>query len=232
MYAKTDPRRNKLLAMLPECEHLLSGLEQINLGAGEILSEPYKKSRYVYFPLDSTVSLYYPMDHGTSAEIALIGNEGMFSIVSFLGGEILPYVAVVETAGLACRLDSRILQQEFNCSGTLQHVLLLYAQTLFTQIAQISVCGRHHSVRQQFCLHLLLLHDRSPSGRFVLTQQAIAHMLGVRRESVSKVSGALRDEGLIKYRRGQITVLDRSRLGRECCECYNIISREFNRLLK
>ncbi len=233
MDMKTDPRRNKLLAMLPvgEYEHLFTALEQVKLGAGEILFEPYKKLRYVYFPVDSTVSLHYQMDHGTSAEIALIGNEGMFSIVPCLGGETLPYVAMVETSGLAFRLDSRILQQEFSRSGALQHVLLLYTQALFTQIAQISVCGRHHSLRQQVCLHLLLLHDRSPAGRFALTQQAAAHMLGVRRESVTKVSGELRRDGLIDYRRGYVTVLDREGMERECCECYDVVSMEFRRLL-
>lgn len=233
MDIKIDPQRNKLLAMLPEGEYqrLHAVLEQVKLGVGEILSEPHKKPRYAYFPVDSSVSLYYPMDYGTSAEIALIGNEGMFCVASFLGGATLPYIAVAETAGYAYRVDVRILKQEFDQAGKLQHILLLYAQALFIQTAQLSICGRHHSLRQQFCLHLLLLDDRSSSGRIALTQQTAAQMLGARRESVTKVSGELRREGLIDYRRGYITVSDRAGLERECCECYGVMSREFRRLL-
>ena len=228
-----DPRQNLLLAKLPpaEYENLQSALEPVSLRAGEILAEPYKKSRYVYFPIDSTLSLYYPMDHGTSAEIALIGNEGMFSIVPALGGETLPYLVMVETAGHACRLDEKTLKHELSRSAGLRHILQLYTQALFVQIAQISVCGRHHSLRQQLCLHLLLMHDRAPADKFVLTQQAIAHILGVRRESVTKVSGELRDAGLIDYRRGHITVLGRPGLEAECCECYGVVREEFRRLL-
>jgi len=233
MRVRTGPRQNHLLALLPEGEygHLFSALESIKLGAGETLSEPHKKLRYAYFPVDSAISLYYPVNHGMSAEIALIGNDGMFSIASFLSGRGLPYMAMVETAGHAYRLDMRILEREFGRGGRLRHILLLYAQALFTQTAQISICGRCHSLRQQFCLHLLLLYDRSPSDWLVLTQQAIAHMLGVRRESVTKVSGELRRDGLIDYRRGKITVLDRAGLERECCECYGTVRQEFQRLL-
>lgn len=228
-----DPRQNLLLAKLPpgEYENLQPALEHVQLRAGEILAEPHKKSRYVYFPVDSTLSLYYPMDHGTSAEIALIGNEGMFSIVPALGGETLPYLAMVETTGHACRLDEKILKHELGRSTGLRHILQLYTQALFVQIAQISVCGRHHSLRQQLCLHLLLMHDRAPADKFVLTHQAIAHILGVRRESVTKVSGELRDAGLIDYRRGHITVLGRPGLEAECCECYGVMKEEFRRLL-
>ena len=233
MNMRTGPRQNHLLALLPEgeCGHLLSALEPIELGGGEILFEPSQKLRHAYFPVDSTISLYYPVDHGMSAEIALIGNDGMFSIASFLDGGVLPYVAAVETAGQAYRLDARILREEFDRGGELQHILLLYAQALFTQTAQISICGRGHSLRQQFCLHLLLLHDRSPSGRLVLTQQAVAHMLGVRRESVTKISGELRRDGLIDYRRGHIAILDRPGIEQECCECYGVVRQEFRRLL-
>ena len=233
MKTKVDPRQNHFLAMLQEEEYgrLQAGLELVKLAVGDVLYEPNKKPRCAYFPVDSTLSLYYPMDHGASAEIAIIGNEGMFSVAPFLGGGSLPYMLVVETAGLAFRLDMRILKQEFDRDGQLRHVLLLYTQALFTQMAQISVCSRNHSLRQQFCLHLLLLDDRSPSGRFALTQQAAAHMLGVRRESVSKISGILREKGLIDYRRGQVAILDRPGLQRECCECYDVVSKEFRRLL-
>lgn len=233
MNTQPNPRQNHLLAKLSavEYESLLAALEEVELCAGEVLAEPHKKSRYVYFPLDCTVSLYYPMDHGASAEIALIGNEGMFSIVPVLGGKALPYRAVVETAGRAYRLDEKILKQELLRSEGLRHTLLLYTQALFVQMAQMSICGRHHTLRQQLCLHLLLLDDRTPSGRCVLTQQALAHMLGARRESVSKISGELREEKLIDYRRGCVTLLDRPRLETECCECYGVVREEFRRLL-
>lgn len=229
MYNKaTDPRRNHLLAMLSpdEYEHLLPALERVSFHAGEVLNEPHKKSRYAYFPIDGVVSLYYPMDHGVSAEIAMIGNEGMCSIVPVLGGEGLPYRAVVETAGYAYRLDVKVLQRELERSDNLRHLLLLYVQSLFVQISQMVVCGRHHSLRQQLCLHLLLMQDRMLSHRISLTQQSIAHILGVRRESVSKVAGELRDDGMIDYRRGRIAVLDRAALQAECCECYGVISAD------
>lgn len=233
MNKNNDPRQNHLLAMLhpAEYEQLLPALEQVRLRSGEILAEPNKKSRYAYFPINGTVSLYYPMDHGTSAEIAMIGNEGMFSIVPVLGGETMPYLATVETAGYAYRLDENMLRRELDRSEKLHHLLSLYTQALFVQMAQISVCGRHHSLRQQLCLHLLLMHDRALSDRFALTQQAIAHMLGVRRESVSKVSGELRADGLIDYRRGQVEVLNRPELEVQSCECYGVVRTEFRRLL-
>ncbi len=228
-----DPRRNRLLEMLPqgEYERLLPMLEQVALRPGEVLVEPHKKPRYVYFPVDGTLSLYYPMDHGLSSEIALIGNDGMHSIASVLGGSTLPYLAMVESGGTAFRLEEKALKQELDRPGSLGHILLLYAQALFIQMAQISVCGRQHSLRQQLCLHLLLMHDRMLSDKFRLTQQAIAHMLGVRRESVTKASGELRDAGVIGYTRGHITVNDRPGLEGRCCECYGVLKLEFGRLL-
>lgn len=228
-----DPRRNRLLEMLPlgEYERMWPMLERVLLRSGEVLIEPHKKSRYVYFPVDGTVSLYFPMDHGLSSEIALIGNEGMLSIASVLGGSTLPYVAIVESSGQAYRLEEKILRTELDRSESLGQVLLLYAQALFIQMAQISVCGRQHSLRQQLCLHLLLMHDRMLSDEFRLTQQTVAHMLGVRRESVTKVSGELREAGIIGYRRGKITVQDRCSLEGLCCECYRVLKAEFSRLL-
>lgn len=233
MKNKLDPLQNHLLASLPaaEFDDLLPVLELVELSAGDLLAEASRQARYAYFPVDCTVSLYFPMDHGTSAEIAMIGNEGMFSIVPVLGGKALPYRAVAETAGHAYRLDEKVLRHELEHSSELRHVLLLYTQALFVQIAQMSVCGRHHSLRQQLCLHLLLLDDRTPSGYFALTQQAIAHMLGVRRESVSKLSGELRAAGLIEYRRGVIRLLNRAATEAECCECYNVMRKEFRNLL-
>lgn len=228
-----DPRQNHLLARLPsdELERLFPELEQVELKAGDILSEPHKISRYVYFPVASTFSLYYPLDHGMSSEIALIGKEGMFSIVPVLGGETLPYMAMVETPGYAYRMEWKAFKRELDRSRNLKHVILLYTQALLTQMAQLSICGRHHSLRQQLCLHLLLMHDRSTADRFVLTQQTIAQMLGVRRESVTKVSVELRLNGLIEYRRGYVTVLNRPGLEGECCECYGVVREEFFRLL-
>lgn len=227
------PRQNHLLAKLPaaEYEHLFPALEEVSLRAGEILAEPNKKSRYVHFPVDATVSLHFPLDHSISAEIALIGNEGMFSIVPVLGGETLPYLAVVETTGRAYRMEEKVLARELGRSQKLQHVLSLYIQALFVQMAQLSICSRHHTLRQQLCLHLLLLDDRTPSGRLVLTQQTIALMLGVRRESVSKVTAELREEGLIDSRRGSVVLLNRRAIEAECCECYGVVGAEFLRLL-
>lgn len=232
MHSKTDPLQNHLLAALPrnEFNHLHPHLVLVHIQANQTLIEPHKKSRYVYFPLNCTIALYYPVDSGNSAEIALIGNEGMFSIVPVMGGESMPYSAVAETEGDAYRLDEMILKQEFERSPNLHHLLLLYTQALFTEMAQISVCGRHHSLRQQLCLHLLLVHDRAMSDKFTLTHQALAHMLGVQRESVTKVKGGLRKEGFIDYIRGEITILDRAGLERECCECYAVVRDEFRRL--
>lgn len=232
MNRKSDPLQNHLLAALPknELSHLLPHLTLVSIQASQTLAQPHKKSRYVYFPLNCTVALYYPVDNGTSAEIALIGNEGMFSLVPVMGGGTMPYTAVAETAGDAYRLDEEILKKEFDHSPSLQRLLLLYTQALFTEMAQISVCGRHHSLRQQICLHLLLMHDRALSDKFTLTHQALAHMLGMRRESVTKVSSGLRKDGLIEYIRGQITMLDRAGLERECCECYGVMREEFRRL--
>ena len=169
------PRQNRLLEMLPQGEYqrLLPMLERIALRQGEVLIEPHKKSRYVYFPVDGTLSLYFPMDHGLSSEIALIGKEGMLSIASVLGGNTLPYVAIVEAAGQAYRIEEKLLKSELDRCDGLGQVMLLYAQALFIQMAQISVCGRQHSLRQQLCLHLLLMHDRMAVDRFAMTQQAI-----------------------------------------------------------
>lgn len=234
MQRTSDPLQNHLLAALPKSEfnHLLPHLVPVRIKATQTLVEPHKKSRYVYFPLNCTVALYYSVDSESSAEIALVGNEGMFSLIPVMGGESMPYTAVAETAGDAYRLDQAILKKEFEHSPSLQHLLLLYTQALFTEMAQISVCGRHHSLRQQLCLHLLLVHDRALSDKFTLTHQALAHMLGVRRESVTKASCTLREDGLISYVRGQITMLDRIGLERECCECYGVVQDEFRRLMR
>ena len=228
-----DPCQNHLLARLPSevRERLFTELEQLELKAGDIVSEPNKVSRYVYFPIASTFALYYPMDHGISSEIALIGKEGMFSIVPVLGGKTLPYMAMVETPGFAYRMEWKTFKRELDRSSSLKDLILLYTQALFTQMAQLSICGRHHSLRQQLCFHLLLMHDRASADRFVLTQQTIAHMLGVRRESVTKASVELRENGFIDYRRGFLTVRNRNGLEGQCCECYNVVREEFYRLL-
>jgi CRP-like cAMP-binding protein len=228
------PSQNHILARLPkdECSHLLTHLKLIELKPGDILVQPDTLSHYVHFPVSGTVALYSPLDHGMSSQIALIGNEGMFSIVPVLGGELLPYLAQVETAGHAYRLETRILKKELEHSRTLRHTMLLYVQALFMQIIQVSLCARHNSVRQLLCLHLLLVHDRVQRDSFLLTQQALAHMLGVRRESVTQVSGALRKDGYIDYKRGVITILDRKKLEHECLDCYAAIKPSFQKLMR
>lgn len=226
-------KQNRLLAALPPgtLSELNAHLELIELAVGERLAEPDKGSGLIYFPVDSAISLYYRQENGTAAEIAMIGNEGMFSVAQIMGGETLPYFADVATAGHAFRIDRNVLKSEFDRSEVLRRPLLLYSQAVLTQIAQTAVCGRHHTLNQQLCLHLLLVHDRSLADDFILTHEAIAHMLGVRREGVTAAAGKLRDEGLIDYRRGHIKVVDRGGLEAQCCECYQVVKQEFKRLL-
>ncbi|MBY0579086.1 MAG: Crp/Fnr family transcriptional regulator [Burkholderiales bacterium] len=233
MMIRLEPRLNHLLAALPKEEYdsLHPGLELVRLKTGEIIAEPNKRSNYVYFPVDCVISLYYTMESGASAEIAMIGNEGMFSIVNVMGGASMPYLAVVQTMGHAFRLDEGILKQAFDRAETLRRTLLLYTQALLTQMAQGAVCNRHHSLTQQLCLLLLLVHDKTLSNELVLTQETIANMLGVRREGVTEAAGKLRIEGIIDYKRGHISVIDRSSLETLCCECYGVVKKEFQRLL-
>jgi CRP-like cAMP-binding protein len=228
-----NPRQNHLLAVLPESEsgRLFPQLEPVPLPLGQALYESGDRLSHVYFPTTAIVSLLYVMENGASAEIAVVGNEGVVGIALFMGGETMPNRAVVQSAGHGYRLKGQLLTQEFNRSGALQHLLLRYTLALLTQMAQTAVCNRHHSVDQQLCRWLLLSLDRLPSNELTMTQELIANMLGVRREGVTEAAGKLQKDGLIDYRRGHITVLDRPGLEARVCECYEVVRKEFDRLL-
>ncbi|MCB1745547.1 MAG: Crp/Fnr family transcriptional regulator [Gammaproteobacteria bacterium] len=227
------PEHNHILAALPSAvqKRLFDALEFVALPLGKVLYEPGDTLRHVYFPTDSIVSLLYVMESGASAEISVVGNEGMIGIAVFMGGESTPSRAIVQSAGSAYRLPGQRLKQEFNNHGDLMVLLLRYTQALITQMAQTAVCNRHHSIDQQLCRWLLLSLDRLPTNRLTMTQELIANMLGVRREGVTEAAGKLQDLGVIAYRRGQITVLDRARLEQLCCECYAVVKKETDRLL-
>ena len=231
--ARPSPRQNHLLAALPaaDYERLLPDLELVPLPLGWAVYEAGGKLGYVYFPTTGIVSLLYVMQDGASAEIAVTGNDGLVGIALFMGGETTPSRAVVQSAGAAYRLPSKILKREFEQGGTLQHLALRYTQALITQMAQTAVCNRHHSVEQQLCRWLLLSLDRLPSNELAMTQELIANMLGVRREGVTEVAGRLQNPGLIRYSRGKITVIDRPGLEARCCECYRVVKAESERLL-
>jgi CRP-like cAMP-binding protein len=233
MFRSDAPQKNHLLGALPqgELERLLAYLEWVPIQLGDVLYESGSKLGHVYFPTDSIVSLLYVMTDGSSAEIAIVGNEGVIGIALFMGGETTPSRAVVQSAGSAYRLKGQVLKQEFNRSGDLQHLLLRYTQALLTQMAQTAVCNRHHTLDQQLCRWLLLSLDRLSSNELTMTQELIANMLGVRREGVTEAAGKLQSVGLIHYSRGHITVLDRAGLEAKACECYRVVKREFDRLL-
>ncbi|MGA9333453.1 MAG: Crp/Fnr family transcriptional regulator [Rudaea sp.] len=228
-----DPKQNHLLRALPvaEYERLALHLELVAMPLGKVLYESGSQLRYVYFPTTSIVSLLYVMEDGASAEIAVVGNEGMVGVALFMGGETTPSRALVQSAGHAYRLKGQFLKEEFRRAAALQHLLLRYTQALLTQMAQTAVCNRHHSVDQQLCRWLLLSLDRLPSNKLSMTQELIANMLGVRREGVTEAAGKLQAAGLIHYSRGHITVLDRPRLEAQACECYEVVRKEFDRLL-
>jgi CRP-like cAMP-binding protein len=201
------------------------------LQLGEVLYESGDQLQHVYFPVLSIVSLLYVMADGASAEIAVVGNEGIIGIALFMGGETMPNRAVVQSAGYAYRLKGQVLKEEFNRGGELQHLLLRYTQALLTQMSQTAVCNRHHSVDQQLCRWLLLSLDRLSSNELSMTQELIANMLGVRREGVTEAAGKLQSAGLIHYSRGRIRVIDRPGLEARACECYQVVKTEFDRLL-
>ena len=227
------PRQNHLLAALPDdvFARISGALEHVPLPLGHVLYESGDTLRHVYFPTDSIVSLLYVMESGASAEISVVGNEGIIGVAVFMGGESTPSRAIVQSAGHAYRMPGPRLKDEFNRHGELMLLLLRYTQALITQMAQTAVCNRHHSVDQQLCRWLLLSLDRLPSNRLTMTQELIANMLGVRREGVTEAAGKLQKLGVIEYSRGQITVLDRPRLERHSCECYAVVRRETERLL-
>jgi CRP-like cAMP-binding protein len=228
-----DPTENHLLAALPEVEkqRLLPQLECVEMPLGGVLYESGGMLSHVYFPTTAIVSLLYVMENGASAEIAVVGNEGIVGISLFMGGDSTSSRAVVQSAGLGLRLNAKTLKDEFNRSGPVLHLLLRYTQALITQMAQTAVCNRHHSLDQQLCRWLLLSLDRLQGNELVMTQELIANMLGVRRESVTEGALKLQQAGLIHYTRGHISVLDRHGLEKRTCECYAVVKKEYDRLL-
>jgi CRP-like cAMP-binding protein len=233
MAVSYHPQQNRLLAALPRAEfdRLSSHLELVAMPLGEVLYESGTRLRHVYFPITSIVSLLYVLSDGASAEIAVVGNEGILGVSMFMGGETTPSRAVVQNAGHGYRLAPECLKDEFNRAGPVLHLLLRYTQALMTQMAQTAVCNRHHSVDQQLCRWLLLSLDRLPSNELTMTQGLIADMLGVRREGVTEAARKLQNDGLIHYRRGHITVIDRAGVEARACECYAVVKKELDRLL-
>jgi len=227
-----DPHQNHLLAALSAAERqrIYPHLELVAMPLGKVLYESGDQLRYVYFPTDCIVSLLYVLADGASAEISVVGNEGLIGIALFMGGESTPSRAIVQSAGFAYRLNGQLLKDEFHRNGEVQLLLLRYTQSLITQMAQTAVCNRHHSVDQQLCRWLLLSLDRLNSNQLVMTQELIANMLGVRREGVTEAAGKLDRLGVIRYARGHITVLNRPKLEQLCCECYAVVKIESDRL--
>jgi CRP-like cAMP-binding protein len=228
-----EPLSNQLLASLPVEERLrwLPQLEPVELKLGQVLYESGSAQGYVYFPTSAIVSLLYVTENGSSAEIAIVGFEGVVGIALFLGGETSPSRAVVQSAGQGFRLKARVIKEEFNRSLPVMHLLLRYAQALIAQISQTAGCNRHHSVQQQLCRWLLMSLDRLPGNHLRMTQELISNMLGVRREGVTENALKLQEAGLIRYSRGHIEVLDRRGLEQVVCECYSVVKQEYDRLL-
>lgn len=233
MPSQHSPSQNQLIAALPEVEfgRLAAHLQLVQLPLGEMLYEPGEKQTHAFFPTTAIVSLHYVTESGASAEAAGVGNEGVVGIALFTGGNTTPSSAVVQTAGYAYRLGAGLLKQEFDRAGLMQSVLLRYTQALITQMMQTAACNRYHSVDQQLCRWLLLTLDRAPSRELVMTQELVARMLGVRRESITEAAAKLQHAGFIQYRRGHISVLDRSGLEASACECYAVVKKETDRLL-
>jgi CRP-like cAMP-binding protein len=228
-----DPQQNHLLAGVAaiDRQRLYPHLQLVPMPLGKVLYESGDVMRHVYFPTDSIISLLYVLEDGASAEISVVGNEGLIGVALFMGGETTPSRAIVQSAGFAYRLIGQLLKEEFHRNGGMQLLLLRYTQALLTQMAQTAVCNRHHSVDQQLCRWLLLSLDRLNSNRLNMTQELIANMLGVRREGVTDAAGKLQKLGVIEYARGRITVLDRPKLEKLCCECYAVVKKETDRLL-
>nr|WP_234035878.1 Crp/Fnr family transcriptional regulator [Pseudomonas mendocina] len=227
------PQQNHLLAALSKevQDRLFPHLEHVELPLGKVLYESGDTLRHVYFPTDAIVSLLYVMESGASAEISVVGNEGLVGVALFMGGESTPSRAIVQSGGHAYRLLGQRLKDEFNRHGELLVLMLRYTQALITQMAQTAVCNRHHQIDQQLCRWLLLSLDRLPDNQLTMTQELIANMLGVRREGVTEAAGKLQRQGVIEYSRGHITVLDRQKLEQLSCECYAVVKRETDRLL-
>jgi CRP-like cAMP-binding protein len=233
MSVSAESRKNFLLAALPDAEwrRWQPQLEKVEMPLGQVLYESGATLAYVYFPITSIVSLLYVMENGASAEIAVVGNEGLVGVSLFMGGQSTPSRAVVQSAGQGFRLKARLMKDEFNRAGPVLHLLLRYTQALITQMSQTAVCNRHHSLDQQLCRWLLLSLDRLQGNELVMTQELIANMLGVRREGVTEAALKLQHAGLISYARGHIVVLDRPGLEKRTCECYAVVKKEYDRLL-
>ena len=227
------PQQNALLAALPavELERLAPDLELVPLTLGQVLYETGQTMSHAYFPLDCIVSILYVMENGDSAEIAIIGNEGIVGVPLFMGGESTQSRAIVQNAGHAYRLKAQTLKNAFNSAGSLQRLLLLFASALMTQMVQTAACNRHHSVDQQLCRWMLLSLDRLPSNQISMTQKLIGNMLGLSGDDVTVAAGVLQKAKLIHYDQGQITVLDRSGVEKRSCECYGVVKTESDRLL-
>ena len=232
-HASPSPLQNRLLAQLPQAQRgrWFPKLELIDMPLGQVMYEAGVTLKYVYFPITSIISLLYVMENGASAEIAVVGNEGIVGVSLFMGGESTPSRGVVQSTGKGYRLAAQLMKNEFNKGGPVLHLLLRYTQALITQMSQTAVCNRHHSLDQQLCRWLLLSLDRLQGNELVMTQELIANMLGVRREGVTEGALKLQKAGLIQYLRGHITVLDRKGLERRSCECYAVVKKEYDRLL-
>ena len=228
-----QPDGNRLLAMLPrdEYESLRPHLEHVSFALGEVIYESGGQQSFIYFPTTAIISLLYMMENGASAEMGVAGNEGLVGVALFMGGNTVPNRAVVQSAGDALKMKTKVLQDEFARGGTFQRLLLRYTQALMTQMSQTAVCNRLHTVEQQLCRWLLLSRDRLSTDELVMTQELIANMLGVRREGVTHAAGRLQENGLISYVRGHITILDRRGLEAAVCECYGVVKAEYDRLL-
>lgn len=228
-----DPLENHLLGALPDEDYhrLHPDLQHGNLSLGQVLYQSGEKLDYVYFPATSVVSLLYTMRDGSTAEMGLIGNDGVVGIALFLGGDTTPNRAVVQIAGTAFRVKAQVLEREFAQGGSFQRLILRYTQALITQISQTAVCNRLHSIEKRLCRWLLLSHDRVKSGELLMTQEFISNMLGGRRETVTVAAGRLQNNGLIHYARGHISIVDRKGLEATVCECYQIVKDESDRLV-
>jgi CRP-like cAMP-binding protein len=228
-----DPKQNLILAALPELDYkrILPNLEFIPMPLGWTMSESGDHVNFLHFPTSGIVSLIYDLENGSKSEIALVGNEGMVGISIFMGGDSMPSSTEVQSVGNAYRLSRKIMKQEFALGGQLQHLALLYTQSLISQTAQTAVCNQHHSLDQQLCRWLLMSLDRLHENQLVITQELIANLLGVRRESITEAAGKLQKDGIITYSRGLIKVMDRPRLELKVCECYEVVKNEFERLL-
>jgi CRP-like cAMP-binding protein len=233
MPISAEARENSLLAALPDLEwrRWQPLLEQVEMPLGQVLYESGATLAHVYFPTTAIVSLLYVMEDGASAEIAVVGNEGIVGISLFMGGGSTPSRAVVQSAGRGLRLKAQMMKDEFDKNGPVLHLLLRYTQALITQMSQTAVCNRHHSLDQQLCRWLLLSLDRLQGDELVMTQELIANMLGVRRGGVTEAALQLQEAGLIRYARGHIVVLDRPALEKRACECYAVVKHEYDRLL-